>query len=266
MASVQSGRSEAFASAWLACGSRLTRGGVGSAASTVHLPEGAVDVDRAVCSWCQFQNDAQRVSCLACGAPLNSAKVVSESGWRAAPRMRDMAEFRVGIAPAGSPARSFRRPSSRSPTATPCSSSSTPCSGKSGRSPSRACGAAGPGVSPGCRMRSSRRGSRAHRPHPRRSRRGGRPPAAFRPGGRCPGPCVHRRIRERQVRLHQDQGSRERPPRRGGDVHGPVRRAARPPVSCSSTGAATSSSGGWLTGRRSWSSRADFSTRTRPSR
>jgi len=53
-------------------------------------------VDRAVCSWCQFQNDAQRVSCLACGAPLSAAKVVSESGWRAAPRMRDMAEFSVG--------------------------------------------------------------------------------------------------------------------------------------------------------------------------
>lgn len=52
-------------------------------------------MDRAVCSWCQFQNDAQRVSCLACGAPLSGAKVVSESGWRAAPRMRDMAEFHV---------------------------------------------------------------------------------------------------------------------------------------------------------------------------
>jgi uncharacterized protein (AIM24 family) len=52
-------------------------------------------VDRAVCSWCQYQNDAQRVSCLACGAPLTAAKVVSESGWRAAPRLRDMTEFRV---------------------------------------------------------------------------------------------------------------------------------------------------------------------------
>ena len=53
-------------------------------------------MDRTVCSWCQFQNDAQRVSCLACGAPLSAAKVVSESGWRSAPRIKDMAEFRVG--------------------------------------------------------------------------------------------------------------------------------------------------------------------------
>ena len=53
-------------------------------------------MDRTVCSWCQFQNDVQRVGCLVCGAPLSLANVVSESGWRAAPRMRDMAEFRVG--------------------------------------------------------------------------------------------------------------------------------------------------------------------------
>lgn len=53
-------------------------------------------MDRIVCSWCQFQNDAERVTCSICGAPLSVANVVSESGWRAAPRLRDMTEFRVG--------------------------------------------------------------------------------------------------------------------------------------------------------------------------
>jgi uncharacterized protein (AIM24 family) len=53
-------------------------------------------VDRIICSWCHFQDDAARVSCSTCGAPLNVANVVSESGWRAAPRLRDMTEFQVG--------------------------------------------------------------------------------------------------------------------------------------------------------------------------
>jgi uncharacterized protein (AIM24 family) len=53
-------------------------------------------VDRIVCSWCQFQNDPERVGCSACGAPLDARALVSESGWREAPRLRDMAEFRVG--------------------------------------------------------------------------------------------------------------------------------------------------------------------------
>jgi uncharacterized protein (AIM24 family) len=53
-------------------------------------------VDWIVCSWCQFQNDAGRAGCSACGAPLRLAKVVSESGWRAAPRLRDLTGFRVG--------------------------------------------------------------------------------------------------------------------------------------------------------------------------
>lgn len=53
-------------------------------------------MDRIVCLWCQFQNDAARVTCSTCGAPLSVANVVSESGWRAVPRLRDMTEFRVG--------------------------------------------------------------------------------------------------------------------------------------------------------------------------
>ena len=48
------------------------------------------------CSWCHYPNEPDRVSCGTCGAPLDAAKAVSESGWRAAPRLKEMAEFRVG--------------------------------------------------------------------------------------------------------------------------------------------------------------------------
>lgn len=36
------------------------------------------------------------MSCGTCGAPLDVASAVSESGWRAAPRLREMTEFRAG--------------------------------------------------------------------------------------------------------------------------------------------------------------------------
>jgi uncharacterized protein (AIM24 family) len=36
------------------------------------------------------------MSCGTCGAPLDTAGAVSDSGWRAAPRLREMTEFRVG--------------------------------------------------------------------------------------------------------------------------------------------------------------------------
>jgi uncharacterized protein (AIM24 family) len=52
-------------------------------------------VDRIGCSWCQFPNGPESASCRACGAPLSVGSVVSESGWREAPRLRDMTEFRV---------------------------------------------------------------------------------------------------------------------------------------------------------------------------
>ena len=52
-------------------------------------------MDRIACSWCHYQNEVGATSCGTCGAPLNAADAVSESGWRAAPRLRDMAEFRV---------------------------------------------------------------------------------------------------------------------------------------------------------------------------
>jgi uncharacterized protein (AIM24 family) len=50
-------------------------------------------VDRIVCQWCHAQNDGGS-SCAVCGAPLDTAARVSDSGWREAPRLKDMTEFR----------------------------------------------------------------------------------------------------------------------------------------------------------------------------
>ena len=50
-------------------------------------------VDRLKCGWCQGLNLTTALSCQFCGAPLNLKDVVSESGWREAPRLKDMVEF-----------------------------------------------------------------------------------------------------------------------------------------------------------------------------
>lgn len=51
-------------------------------------------IERIACQWCRGQNPPESVSCQLCGAPLNVADRVSDSGWREAPRLRDMTEFR----------------------------------------------------------------------------------------------------------------------------------------------------------------------------
>jgi uncharacterized protein (AIM24 family) len=53
-------------------------------------------VQRIQCEWCRSQNLPQAVSCWACGAPLNIRNLVSESGWREAPRIKDMTEIQFG--------------------------------------------------------------------------------------------------------------------------------------------------------------------------
>jgi uncharacterized protein (AIM24 family) len=50
-------------------------------------------VDRIECQWCRSQNPPGGTSCMTCGAPLDSKNLVSDSGWREAPRLRDMTEF-----------------------------------------------------------------------------------------------------------------------------------------------------------------------------
>lgn len=50
-------------------------------------------VERLKCNWCQGLNLKTALSCQFCGAPLDLKDVVSESGWREAPRLKDMTEF-----------------------------------------------------------------------------------------------------------------------------------------------------------------------------
>jgi uncharacterized protein (AIM24 family) len=51
-------------------------------------------IERIQCQWCQAMNEKTAVSCRACGAPLDIKNLVSESGWREAPRIKDMTEIR----------------------------------------------------------------------------------------------------------------------------------------------------------------------------
>jgi uncharacterized protein (AIM24 family) len=51
-------------------------------------------MDRLECQWCRAQNQPERTTCETCGAPLDIRNLVSDSGWREAPRLRDMTEFR----------------------------------------------------------------------------------------------------------------------------------------------------------------------------
>ena len=52
-----------------------------------------MEQQRIVCQWCQGQNLPAATSCRTCGAPLDVRNTVSDSGWTAAPRLRDMTEF-----------------------------------------------------------------------------------------------------------------------------------------------------------------------------
>ncbi|MBS0458120.1 MAG: AIM24 family protein [Proteobacteria bacterium] len=49
-----------------------------------------------VCTWCRMNNAANALQCVSCGAPLDVKDKVSDSGWREAPRLRDMEEFKFG--------------------------------------------------------------------------------------------------------------------------------------------------------------------------
>lgn len=61
--------------------------------ATESVPATAEPVERLKCNWCQGINLKTALSCQFCGAPLDLKDVVSESGWREAPRLKDMAEF-----------------------------------------------------------------------------------------------------------------------------------------------------------------------------
>ncbi|MDQ2732003.1 MAG: AIM24 family protein, partial [Armatimonadota bacterium] len=53
-------------------------------------------LQRIQCEWCQSQNLPGAVTCVACGARLDVKNLVSDSGWREAPRLRDMTEIQFG--------------------------------------------------------------------------------------------------------------------------------------------------------------------------
>ena len=53
------------------------------------------DVEQRIqCRWCHGQSPASSRSCEQCGAPLDARDMVTDSGWREAPRLRDLTEFR----------------------------------------------------------------------------------------------------------------------------------------------------------------------------
>ncbi len=56
-------------------------------------PSAPPPVERIQCQWCQSMNEKSALTCRSCGAPLDIRNLVSESGWREAPRLRDMTEF-----------------------------------------------------------------------------------------------------------------------------------------------------------------------------
>ncbi|HEY2434466.1 MAG TPA: AIM24 family protein [Vicinamibacterales bacterium] len=59
-------------------------------------PPAAAPLERITCEWCRSTNEATALSCHTCGAPLTLRNLVSESGWREAPRLKDMTEFQFG--------------------------------------------------------------------------------------------------------------------------------------------------------------------------
>jgi len=61
-----------------------------------NAPAAADPLERITCEWCQAQNEKSALACWACGAPLDIRNLVSESGWREAPRIKDMTEIHFG--------------------------------------------------------------------------------------------------------------------------------------------------------------------------
>ena len=67
-----------------------------SGQSQVNQTDVAGPLERIQCQWCQGMNEKSALSCHFCGAPLDVRNLVSDSGWREAPRIRDMTEIHFG--------------------------------------------------------------------------------------------------------------------------------------------------------------------------
>jgi len=52
--------------------------------------------ERIQCKWCRGQSPASATTCERCGAPLDSRNVVTDAGWRQAPKIRDLTTVQVG--------------------------------------------------------------------------------------------------------------------------------------------------------------------------
>ncbi len=57
------------------------------------VPAASEPIERIQCQWCQGMNLKTALTCQFCGATLNLRDIVSESGWREAPRLKDMTEI-----------------------------------------------------------------------------------------------------------------------------------------------------------------------------
>jgi uncharacterized protein (AIM24 family) len=77
-------------------GARLGRLVCRPATRRRHTRTAVLPIERLRCEWCEFQNPSGAMTCQACGAPLDVKNLVSDSGWREAPRLRDMTEVRFG--------------------------------------------------------------------------------------------------------------------------------------------------------------------------
>jgi uncharacterized protein (AIM24 family) len=58
--------------------------------------QAAQPLQRIECQWCKSMNEPTALACRSCGAPLDIKDLVSESGWREAPRIKDMTEIHFG--------------------------------------------------------------------------------------------------------------------------------------------------------------------------
>src|SRR5262245_52776190 len=95
-AHVQSGPAGAMQTpAAQAPGPQVQSGPAGAIQTPRAQPAGA-PLERLKCDWCQGTNESTALSCRYCGAPLDIKNLVSDSGWREAPRIRDMTEIQFG--------------------------------------------------------------------------------------------------------------------------------------------------------------------------
>ncbi len=56
----------------------------------------SVTDERIACRWCRAQSPTSASTCDRCGAPLDVGDAVADSGWRAAPRLRDLTRVSIG--------------------------------------------------------------------------------------------------------------------------------------------------------------------------